>query len=117
KLNAILKDDDQNKSPYLKNIPEKLSNYADYYRELEVAKTIYKTLLGLYEQSKLEEAKEGIYVQVIDPAVVPDEKIKPKRAIMVIVAAVASFILSIFIVFFKEWLKDLKLNIPTNQRI
>ena len=94
--------------PSLGNAPGKLSRYADHYRELEVSATIYKTLLQLYEQSKLEEAQESLFVQVIDPPVLPDRKVKPKRALMVVVAGFTSLFMSIFIVFFIEWLENIK---------
>jgi len=94
--------------PTLGGAPAKLSQYADRYRDIQISGTIYKTLLQMYEQAKLEEAREGIFVQVIDPPVVPDMKFKPKRALMVLVAAFTSGFMAVFIVFFMEWVHTLK---------
>jgi len=94
--------------PSLSDAPAKMAKYAEHYRELEVSKTIYTTLLKLYEQARLEEASEELFVQVIDPAIEPDRKEKPKRALMVIVAGFTSLFLAVFIVFFREWIKNIK---------
>jgi len=94
--------------PSIGGAPDKMVQYADYYRELEISKAIYETLLKLYEQAKLEEAQESLFVQVIDPAVVPDRKFKPKRTLMVIVAGFTSGFFAIFLVFFMKWLKELR---------
>jgi len=61
---------------------------------------VYENIVKAYEQAKIEEAKGSLYVQVIDDPNLPDIKYKPKRSLIVIVSAVTSFILAIFIVFF-----------------
>ena len=94
--------------PSIGGAPDKMMRFADLTRDLETSKLIYGTLLKLYEQAKLEEAQEGIYVQVIDPPVVPDKKFKPKRGLMVIVAAFTSLFMAVFIVFFQEWLAGIR---------
>lgn len=94
--------------PSIGNAPQKLSEYADTLRELEISKTIYETVLKLYEQTKMEEAHEGIYIQVIDEAVTPDRRIKPKRTQMVAIAGFTSIFLAIFLVFFLEYIKNIK---------
>jgi len=94
--------------PTLAGAPEKMSQYADRYRDIQISGTIYKTLVQMYEQAKLEEAREGIFIQVIDQPVVADKRFKPKRALMVLVAAFTSGFLAVFIIFFMEWINTIK---------
>ena len=69
---------------------------------------MYETLLKLYEQARLEEAQESLFVEVVDPPIAPDKRSKPKRALMVIVAGFTSGFLAVFIVFFMEWLRSVR---------
>lgn len=56
----------------------------------------------------IEETKGEISLEIIDRAIPPEKKIKPKRSLMVMVAAMSSFFMAIFIVFFMEWLENAK---------
>ncbi len=94
--------------PSLKEAPEVMVKYLDLYREFKTAQAIYETLVKLYEQAKLEENKDTLYVEVIDYPVVPDKKVKPKRALMVAVAFFSSLFLSLFLALFLEWLENVK---------
>ena len=49
-----------------------------------------------FEVAKLDEAKEGALIQVVDPALTPDWKSSPKRALITIAATFAGFILGLF---------------------
>ena len=94
--------------PSLEKAPEKIAQYTDLLRKLKTSEAIYETLTKMYEQAKLEEAKDNLYVQVIDPPNLPDKKVKPKRALMVAVSGVSSIFLGIFLAFFLEWLENIK---------
>ena len=61
----------------------------DYVRKLRDVKyyeTIFDILARQFELAKLDEAKEGAIIQVVDPAVPPDKRSFPKRTLIVIVA-------------------------------
>lgn len=88
--------------------PDKMLEYTDIMEGLKTSQGVYETLIKLYEKSKLDEAKNNLYVEVIDQAIAPDVKVKPKRSLMVVVAGMTSLFLSVFILFFMEWLKTLK---------
>lgn len=61
-----------------------------------------------YEMAKIDEAKDDLAFQVIDPGKVPIRKSKPKRAQMLMMAFVSSFFIGVFASFFVEYLKKLK---------
>jgi uncharacterized protein involved in exopolysaccharide biosynthesis len=64
---------------------------------------IYSLIAQQIETSMMAEAKENFAFKVLDPPKVPDKKIGPKRAHMVIIAFVASLFLSIFVAFIREY--------------
>lgn len=87
-------------------VPDVGLEYLRLYREVEVQNTIFEFLIQLYEQAKIEEAKDIPSIQVIDYPAVPIYKAKPKRAIIVIVAGLFSLIISSIFVFTRESLRN-----------
>jgi capsule polysaccharide export protein KpsE/RkpR len=60
--------------------------YVRKYSEVKYYETIFEILARQFEMAKLDEAKQGSIIQVIDRAVPPDRRSSPKRALIVIVA-------------------------------
>ncbi|NTV49335.1 MAG: lipopolysaccharide biosynthesis protein [Geobacteraceae bacterium] len=82
----------------------------EYFRKLREFKTqeaIHEQLTRQFELAKLNEARDSSSLQVLDDAVVPSNKSKPKRSLIVILATVTAFFCSIFLVFIKEYLAKL----------
>ena len=57
---------------------------------------------GAYEDAKIQEARNTPTIQVLDLAVSPIERSSPKRALMVLVMAVAAFICTSMYALFLE---------------
>lgn len=91
--------------PSISEIPESIVNYSQILQDLNVAKAVYEALVKAYEQAKIEEVRDNLYIQVIDEPSLPDQKVKPKRRIMVIVSGFTSLFLGIFIIFLRDWIK------------
>lgn len=70
----------------------KNSDYISRYREFKYQETLFDILSKQFELAKLDEAREATLIQVIDVAVAPDRKSKPKRAYF----SVAFFALGVF---------------------
>jgi tyrosine-protein kinase Etk/Wzc len=66
--------------------------YVRRYREVKYRETIFELLAKQYEAAKLDEAKEAAVIQVVDPAVQPDRKSSPIRALIVALSSVFAFI-------------------------
>ena len=81
-------------------------------RELKIQEVIFELLTQQYEQAKIQEAKDTPTVQVIDEAVKPIKRTKPKRAFFVMFWGAISLFVSIFIVFMGEYVANLKNTSP-----
>lgn len=66
--------------------------YLRRLRDVKYYETIFQILARQFELAKLDEAKEGAIIQVVDPALVPERKSSPQRALIVIGATFVGFI-------------------------
>ena len=58
--------------------------YLRRYRDLKYQETVFELLAKEFEVAKLDEAREGSIIQVVDAAVPPDKKSSPHRALIVL---------------------------------
>lgn len=89
--------------PSVGNVPNLGLEYARKLRELKTQEAIFEQLKKQYEVAKISEAKDSSSIQVLDEAVVPMKKSKPKRSLIVILATVTAFFVSIFTAFVLEY--------------
>jgi tyrosine-protein kinase Etk/Wzc len=71
-------------------------------RDVKYYQMLYELLAKQYELARLDEAKDPSIIQVLDSAVVPEKKVKPKRSLIVIFSTIFGFILSIGAAFLLE---------------
>ena len=95
-------------------MPEVGTEYVRKFRELKFNETLYELLLKQYEIAKLDEARDAVIFQVIDKAIPPDKRVKPKRTLMVIIAAFVGLFFSVFATFFMEYIEKSS-NDPENK--
>lgn len=65
------------------------ADYVSRYREFKYQETLFDLLARQYELARVDESREGALVQVVDVALVPEKKSRPKR---VLTALTASFV-------------------------
>ena len=99
------------------NIPSASTEYVRRMRDLKFNETLYGLLLNQYEAAKLDEARDATVIQVIEKAVPPEKKVKPKRMQMVILAMIASLFVSIFAAFFIEYMERIKIDPENKERV
>lgn len=75
-------------------------------RDVKYYQMLYELLAKQYEAARLDEAKDPSIVQVLDSAVVPEKKTRPKRALIVIFAYLIAFFATAFWIVLKEGLLD-----------
>lgn len=76
--------------------------YLRRFRELKYQETVFELLAKEFEVAKLDEAREGSIVQVVDAAVPPDRKSSPHRLLIVITATFVAFLAAAFWVFLRN---------------
>lgn len=94
--------------PSLSEAPKLGLQYIRLKRKALTQGKLYELLTQQYEIAKIDETKEDIAFQVIDKAIPPEKRIKPKRRLNVMLAGVVSLFAGIFLVFFLEYLGNLK---------
>jgi uncharacterized protein involved in exopolysaccharide biosynthesis len=88
--------------------------YLRAYRELKYQETVYELLSKELEVAKLDEAREGSIVQVVDPAVPPDRKSSPHRLLIVLGATILAFFVSVLWVWLQKNLSS-AFELPENR--
>ena len=73
------------------NIPQAGMEYVRKLRDVKYYETITELIAKQFEMAKLDEARQGAVIQVVDAAVTPDKRSFPKRTITVILAALLGF--------------------------
>ena len=89
-------------------VPEAGLEYVRKLRDVKYNETIFEILARQFEIAKLDEAKEGSLVQVVDAAIPPDKKSSPKRALIVIISTVAGIFIGAFVVLLQAVLQRLR---------
>lgn len=72
--------------------------YIARLREFTFQQTLFELMAKQYEMARLDESREGAVIQVLDVAQPPEQRSSPRRAIMAVVAALATgFALLLFV--------------------
>jgi capsule polysaccharide export protein KpsE/RkpR len=89
-------------------VPATGMEYLRKLRQLKYNETLYELLVKQFELAKLDEARDAVVIQVIDRAVPPERKSRPRRAQIVLLATITMLFLSVFIVLLLEhpWKKS-----------
>ena len=85
------------------NLPSTSTEYARRMRDLKFNETLYELLLSQYQAAKLDEARDATLIQVVEKAVPPETRVKPRRTLMVVLALISGLFVSILAAFFLEY--------------
>lgn len=87
----------------LKEIEQELSRIDNLLsRDAKIKEMLFELLTREYEIAKIEEAKSMPTIQVLDKAVVPEKKCRPKRTRMVLLGGVMSLFVAVLAAFVRE---------------
>lgn len=87
-----------------------LNDSLEQTRIEEMRNTLFSLIGDEQKKAMLANTQEDYAFQLIDPAVEPDQKIKPKRKLIVVAAAVLSLFSAIFFVIFRDSYRNRKLR-------
>jgi uncharacterized protein involved in exopolysaccharide biosynthesis len=91
--------------------------YLRKLRNLKYQETVFELLAKEYEVAKLDEAREGAIVQVVDPAVAPDNKAFPHRILTIAGTTIIAFFVAVFWVWLRKSLDHAFLEPENRQRL
>jgi tyrosine-protein kinase Etk/Wzc len=98
-------------------VPEAALEYLRKLRDVKYYETIFEILARQFEVAKLDEAKEGSIVQVVDSAVPPDRKSSPHRGLIVIISTLAGLLMGVTIALFQAAWAGLKRHRDANIKV
>jgi tyrosine-protein kinase Etk/Wzc len=85
--------------------PKTGADYARKLRELKYQETLFELMEKQYEIACVDEARDAAIIQVLDKALPPAKKSKPKKALIIFVGSFTGFFFAIFVAFFIEYVK------------
>jgi tyrosine-protein kinase Etk/Wzc len=83
-------------------VPQAALEYARKLRDVKYEETIFSFLETQFELAKIDEAKRGSVIQVVDPAITPDKKSGPPRILIVVAGVFVGFVLTALWIFLTE---------------
>lgn len=83
--------------------PEMVRQYLNLTMERMIQEKILEFVAPMLEQARFEEERKVEALQVVDAAIAPYKKAKPKRMIIVIAATLSAFILSLVFALVMDW--------------
>jgi tyrosine-protein kinase Etk/Wzc len=98
-------------------VPEAGLEYLRRFRDVKYHETMFEVLAKQYELARIDEAKDAPVIQVVDKAVEPEKKSKPRRALIVLFAALLGGFLAIVVAFIREFIHSAKSRPHDAQRI
>jgi len=75
-------------------------SYIAKYREFKYSEGVFELLAKQYELARIDEARDGSSIQIVDLAVQPERNSKPYRALISIASALSAFVIALAWVLF-----------------
>ncbi len=98
-------------------VPEAGLEYVRRLRDVKYYEAIFEVLARQLEIAKLDEAREGAFIQVVDPAVAPEEKSFPKRGLLTIAGLAVGFTFGIMLALLQGGLARMQRNPVTKDKL
>ena len=81
-------------------------DYITKYREFKYNETLFELFSKQFEIAKVDEAREGAVIQILDAAQPPERRSKPKKALIAIIATLAAGFALLLFVFIRQALRN-----------
>ena len=98
-------------------VPQAGLEYMRKLRDVRYQETIFEILARQFEAAKLDEARLGALIQVVDAAVPPDKSSFPKRGLIVVGAATMGFIIGVLVVLSEATFRKMRSTPETDQKL
>ena len=92
-------------------------DYIAKYRDYKYYEVLFELMAKQYEIARVDESREGSAIQVVDVALVPERKSKPKRLFYGVVTSIATGLFLLFFVFARHAFRNARSNPSSVSRI
>jgi tyrosine-protein kinase Etk/Wzc len=90
-------------------VPAAGLEYIRRMRDVKYHETLFELMARQYEMARVDEAKQGQAIQIVDPALVPDKRSWPPRTLLVLLAFIGGAMAAAFwVVFHSSWQERMK---------
>jgi uncharacterized protein involved in exopolysaccharide biosynthesis len=89
------------------------ADYIGRLRDFKYHESLFEVMAKQYELARLDEAREGAVIQVMDPAIPPNLKSKPRRTLIAVVTTLVASILILMWLFVRQGVRSAAL-LPGN---
>lgn len=93
------------------------SDYIAKFRDFKYHETLFELFAKQYEMARVDESREGAIIQVVDTAVPPERKSKPKKAMIAMMTTLAVGFAMLLFVFIRQAWRNAKANPATAARL
>ncbi len=92
-------------------------DYITRYRDFKYHETLFELFAKQYELARVDEAREGAVIQVLDVAQPPERKAKPKKALIAVIATLAVGFALLLFVFVRQALRHARGDAETASKL
>lgn len=82
------------------------AQYIAKFRDFKYHEALFELMAKQYELARLDEAREGAVIQVIDEAIPPERRSGPKRLLIAAFSSLAALLMTILVLFVRRCLRD-----------
>lgn len=93
------------------------ADYVARYRDFKYYEALFDLFAKQLELAKVDEAREGAVIQVVDLATPPERKAKPKKALIAVLATLASGFALLLFVFVRNAMRQAQTNPASRARL
>lgn len=97
--------------------PKASLEYLKKYRDVKYYEILFELLAKQYELARIDEAKDATLIQVLDKAIPPERKSRPKRSLIVLLTAFVVGLLAVFWAFVREALSRARMDSEKSRRL
>lgn len=93
------------------------TGYIARYRDFKYQETLFEMIAKQYEMARFDEAREGNLVQIVDPAVIPERKSRPKKAMIALAASLVAMVIAVVLAFLRQGLRTASADPVTARKL
>ena len=94
----------------LEDVPGAGLEYLRAEHELKYRQAMFDLLIKQYDAARLDESKDATIIQVVEPAIEPEHKSSPKRALIVLLSMSGGFFVGCLLVLLGWWKENFQSN-------